>query len=130
MCDLDEEKVQVSCGGSTKALLECGRCQALQITHRAANLLREIFLTGDRHATDGIRFQMLPDQLVGVAVWRIRRQKEQAQFRTQRLYESADFLRTMSRATIDDQKDFALGARTPVAWAMGVSPFAPHVRPA
>ena len=40
----------------------------LQITHRAANLLREIFLTGDRHATDGIRFQMLPDQLVGVAV--------------------------------------------------------------
>src|ERR1700682_4321870 len=57
-----------------------------------------------------IRFQMLPDQLVGVAVWRIRRQKEQAQFRTQRLHESADFLRTMSRATIDDQKDFALGA--------------------
>ena len=82
----------------------------LQITHRAANLPREIFLTGDRHAADGIRFQMLPDQLVGVAVWRIRRQKEQAQFRTQRLHESADFLRTMSRATIDDQKDFALGA--------------------
>ena len=82
----------------------------LQITHRAANLLREIFLTGDRHAADGIRFQMLPDQFVGVAVWRIRRQKKQAQFRTQRLHESADFLRTMSRATIDDQKDFALGA--------------------
>src|ERR1700731_1869288 len=48
--------------------------------------------------------QMLPDQLVGVAVWRIRRQKEQAQFRTQRLHEGADFLRTMSRATIEIEK--------------------------
>ena len=55
---------------------------------------------------------MLPHQLVGVAVRRIGRQKEQAQFPAQRLHESADFLRAMSRATIDDQEDFALmGAR-------------------
>jgi hypothetical protein len=79
------------------------------IAHRAANLFREIFFAGHGHAANGARFQMLPDQLVGIVIWRIRRRKGQAQFSTQSLHESTDFFRTMGRATIDDQKDFALG---------------------
>jgi hypothetical protein len=66
-------------------------------------------LAAYRHAADGIRFLMLPYQLVGVAAGRIGRQKEQAQFAAQRLPESAGFLRAMRRATINDQEDFALG---------------------
>jgi hypothetical protein len=53
---------------------------------------------------------MLPHQPRWVAVRRIERQKEQAQFPNQRLHESADFLHAMRRATIDYQEDFALGA--------------------
>ena len=30
----------------------------LKIAHRSANLLREIFLTGDRHAADAARFRV------------------------------------------------------------------------
>jgi hypothetical protein len=59
--------------------------------HRTANLLLEVFPAGPRHAADGIRFQMLPKQLVRIVIGRIRRQKEQAQFPAQRLHKRANF---------------------------------------
>jgi hypothetical protein len=56
----------------------------------------------------------VPDEvargLIWIAVRRIGRQKEQAQYPTQRLHESAGLLRPMSLAPIHDQEDFTPGA--------------------
>jgi hypothetical protein len=80
----------------------------LPIAHRAAILLREIFL--GRSSPCGRRYPLFDASLpTRRGCGRIGRQKEQAQFAAQRLPESAGFLRAMRRATIDDHEDFALG---------------------
>jgi hypothetical protein len=68
-------------------------------------------IRSDRHAANGIGFQMFPHKLIWIAVGRIGRQKKQPQFAAQSFNEDLRLLRAMRGTAIDNEKDRLLGAR-------------------
>src|SRR6266545_1393303 len=74
--------------------------------YSAMHLVRRI----NSSLADGIIFQIIPNPLVGIQLWRIRRQKEQtkALLHRFRFNESGDQLSLMRRMTVNNQKDHLL----------------------
>jgi hypothetical protein len=84
----------------------------LQLAHGRTDLALEVVLASDGHVADGICFQMLPRQLVWIAIRRIARQEKQPQFSAQGFNESRGLLGGMCGAAIDNENDRALQPAT------------------
>src|SRR4029077_17424837 len=83
----------------------------LQLAHGCADLDLEIGLVGDRHAANGIGLEVFPDELIWIAVGRIGGKIKKPQSALQALDKSSGLLGNVSRAPINDQKDWSLGTR-------------------
>src|SRR5665213_2327808 len=79
----------------------------LKATHGGDNLAFEVDFIRHDHTAHGVSLQMLPHELVGVAVGRVWRQEKQLQPAAERFDKSFGLSRAMRWAAIDDQEDRA-----------------------